>query len=173
MLKHINSWFLSFIGLVALSTLYWWSTANNLKQMLPSTVHEQSNRKISEISQPFTKEKSMSSQGSTFSPSSSSANSHEKHHETEFRYENLKRLMSMRTDSLDEYQLEMVVQQIIHELPKLVSLGKMHPLDATLAHTQAIAKLKHVTIKDDVETINQKYIELYPFPINTSQLDLH
>ena len=35
----------------------------------------------------------------------------------EFKYKNLKRLMSIRVDALDEYQIEMVVQQLISQLP--------------------------------------------------------
>lgn len=91
----------------------------------------------------------------------------------EFKYKNLKRLMSTRIDSLDAYQLEMVVQQIIIELPEMVSMGQMHPLDATFVHTQAMARNHHELQAFEVEAINKNYMDLYPFPINSGLLDLH
>ncbi len=91
----------------------------------------------------------------------------------EFKYRNLKRLMSTRIDTLDEYQLEMVAQQIISQLPEMVNMGLMHPFDATFAHTQIMSKQSHRLQAFNVETIKQNYMDLYPFPINSSQLDLH
>ena len=91
----------------------------------------------------------------------------------EFKYRNLKRLMSTRIDTLDEYQLGMVVQQIVNELPEMVSMGKMHPFDATFAHTQAMAKQDLQLQAFEVEAIKQNYMDLYPFRINSGMLDLH
>ena len=91
----------------------------------------------------------------------------------EFKYKNLKRLMSTRIDTLDDYQLEMVVQQIISELPEMVSAGQIHPFDATFAHTQAMLKQGHKLQGFEVEAIKQNYGDLYPFPINSSLLELH
>ena len=91
----------------------------------------------------------------------------------QFKFRNLKRLMSTPIDTLDEYQLEMVVQQIIIGLPDMVSIGLMHPLDATFAHTQAMARKNHKLQAFEVEAINKSYMDLYPYPINSSVLDLH
>lgn len=91
----------------------------------------------------------------------------------EFKYSNLKRLMSTRMDTLDEYQIAMVVQQILNELPEMVGLGKMHPFDATFAHIQAMARQGHELQALDVEAIRQNYIDIYPFSINSGVLELH
>lgn len=91
----------------------------------------------------------------------------------EFKYQNLKRLMSTPIDTLDDYQLEMIVQQIIDALPDMVGMGQMHPLDATLAHTQALARQDRELQALEVETIRQNYMNLYPFPVNSNRVDLH
>ena len=81
--------------------------------------------------------------------------------------------MSTRINTLDEYELEMVVQQIISQLPEMVNLGLMHPFDATFAHTQTMSKQGHKLQEGEVKAIKRNYIDLYPFPINSGMLDLH
>ena len=91
----------------------------------------------------------------------------------EFKYQNLQRLMSSRIDTLDPYQLEMIVQQILSELPEMVSAGQIHPFDATFAHTQAVSRQGNKLQGFEVEALKRSYAELYPYPINSSLLDLH
>jgi hypothetical protein len=91
----------------------------------------------------------------------------------EFKYQNLRRLMATPVDTLDDYQLELVVQQIINALPEMVAMGQMHPFDATLAHVQAIAKQDREIQASEFETIKQNYMNSYPFPINSNRVDLH
>ncbi len=166
-LKHKMLW--AALSIV-LSMAWWWLSQSELDQALAVSVNAQPIRIYgSEKFQPLV-EKVAVEKREEMPPTEV----HQLDEEfVEFKYRNLKRLMSTRIDTLDEYQLEMVVQQIINELPEMVSIGQMHPLDATFAHTQAMTRKNHEFQAREVEAINKKYMDLYPFPINSNLLDLH
>jgi hypothetical protein len=85
--------------------------------------------------------------------------------EAEFRLENVNRLMSKPLSRLTAYQKHMIVEQILTELPFLVSSGELHPLDATLAHIRAKAHQQQSLPEYEVEAIRDEYIAMYPSDI--------
>jgi hypothetical protein len=83
-----------------------------------------------------------------------------------FRLQNLEKLMATQISSISEVEKHIVIEQILAELPELVKLGVLHPFDATLAHIKARERQNARLEADQVENLQQMYVNLYPSAIS-------
>ena len=95
------------------------------------------------------------------------------HTEAEFRLENLKRLMATPVRQVSNLEKLMIVEQILGELPYLVSEGELHPFDATLAHVKAVAHQDIELQEAEVEAIKDEYLALYPLSVRLASHPEH
>lgn len=114
------------------------------------------------------------SAGEQLSEEMESASAHEiDDEEADFRYHNLEKLMSRSVTGMDPYEQEMLMEQIINELPEVVKSGRMHPFDAVVAHAQILKRQGVPYDHARMEALKAEYMSTYPLALRQPHSEMH